>query len=303
MEELESLIKLLGEYPLPGLRLLEREPLKNHTSFRIGGPVRLMAVAEGSKYGGVQTLLRLAMDQGVTPLFMGNGTDLLAPDEGLDRLIIKTTADEITRNETVLTARSGALLSTLAVTAQKAGLTGLEFAHGIPGSVGGGVTMDAGAYGGELRDCLTAVTWLTMDGEQHVSPASDCDLSYRHSVFSPGNRYIVSAQFALQKGDPGVVRAKMEELSQKRREKQPLDLPSAGSTFKRPAGYFAAALIEECGLKGKTIGGAQVSAKHAGFVVNMGGATCHDVRALIDLIQETVFRQMGVQLEPEIKIL
>ncbi|MEG0321263.1 MAG: UDP-N-acetylmuramate dehydrogenase [Oscillospiraceae bacterium] len=302
MEQLEKLVQILQMANLSGVRILEHELMSKHTSFRIGGPARLMVLADG-KLSGVQTVMRLAIDIGITPFFMGNGTDLLVPDQGLDALVIKTVADDIHQTGNVLTARSGALLSTLAVTAQKAGLTGLEFAHGIPGSVGGGVMMNAGAYGGELKDCLTAVTWLTMDGEKHVSPASDCDFSYRHSAFCGGEGYIVSGEFTLQKGDPVEIRAKMEELSQKRREKQPLDLPSAGSTFKRPEGYFAAALIEECGLKGKTIGGAQVSAKHAGFIVNVGGATCREVRELIELVQETVFRRTGVRLEPEIKIL
>ncbi|MEG0825719.1 MAG: UDP-N-acetylmuramate dehydrogenase [Oscillospiraceae bacterium] len=302
MEQLEKLTQILRMAKLPGVHLLENEPMCRHTSFRIGGPVRLMVVAEG-KLSGVQTVLRLAIDIGVRPLFMGNGTDLLVPDEGLDALVIKTVTEKITQKDTVLTASSGVLLSALAVAAQKAGLTGLEFAHGIPGSVGGGVTMNAGAYGGELKDCLRTVTWLSADGEQHSTPASDCDLAYRHSAFSQGDRYIVSAEFVLQKGNPAEIRAKMDELSQKRREKQPLDLPSGGSTFKRPQGYFAAALIEECGLKGQTIGGAQVSEKHAGFIVNVGGATSHDVRELIELVQETVFRQTGVCLEPEIKIL
>ncbi|MEG2420025.1 MAG: UDP-N-acetylmuramate dehydrogenase [Oscillospiraceae bacterium] len=307
MERLEKLAENLWklsrtEPALGGIVLLENEPMSRHTSFRIGGPVRLMAVVHAQS-AGVGALLRLASDAGVTPLLMGNGTDLLAPDEGLDALVVKTVADSVTAAGETLTAESGALLSRVAGCGLEHSLSGLEFAHGIPGSVGGGVTMNAGAYGGELRDCITAVTWLDFGGALHQTPGCDCDFAYRHSAFSDGGRYIVSAQFRLRRDNPAEIKKRMEELSQKRREKQPLEYPSAGSTFKRPQGYFAAALIEQCGLKGKTVGGAQVSEKHAGFVINRGGATCKDVRTLMEQIRETVFRETGVTLEPEIKIL
>ena len=203
-----------------------------------------------------------------------------------------------------LRAESGVPLARLAMAALGQGLTGLEFAHGIPGTLGGGVTMNAGAYGGELVQVLTCVTFLNESGEVVTLPVEECALTYRRSLFTDHPEWLIlEAEFELTQGDTAVIKDKMDELAGKRRAKQPLDLPSAGSTFKRPEGYFAAALIEQCGLKGVGIGGAQVSEKHAGFVVNRGGATADDVRRLMALIQSTVLRETGVVLEPEVKFL
>lgn len=198
-------------------------------------------------------------------------------------------------------AGSGVTLARLAVFAREHGLTGLEFAHGIPGTLGGAVTMNAGAYGGEMAQVIRSVTCLTADGA--VETVRDFDFGYRHSVFGDGTRLILGAELELAPGKREVIAARMEELSAQRQSKQPLEYPSAGSMFKRPVGYFAAALIDQCGLKGLTVGGAQVSEKHAGFVVNRGGATCADVLALVDQVKERVLTQTGVELEMEVKIL
>ena len=204
----------------------------------------------------------------------------------------------------VIAPCTGSTLARLANAALGRGLTGLEFAHGIPGTLGGAVVMNAGAYGGEMVQVLTAVTYLDGAGEEHTLPAAACALTYRHSRFSDRPDWLVlEAELELRPGDGEAIRARMDELAAKRREKQPLEWPSGGSTFKRPEGHFAAALIEGCGLKGVGIGGAQVSEKHAGFVVNRGGATADDVRRLMALVQETVLRETGVALEPEVRLL
>ena len=193
-------------------------------------------------------------------------------------------------------------LAKLALFAFKSGLTGLEFAHGIPGTLGGGVVMNAGAYGGELKDVVTEVTALYPDGVKVLKPAK-LDFSYRHSVFSTGEGIVLGAKLKLEPGDKDAIKTKMDDLMARRKASQPLELPSAGSTFKRPTGYFAGPLIEGCGLKGCRVGGAEVSPKHAGFVVNIGGATCADVLALIEKVQKTVYDAHGVMLEPEVKII
>ena len=302
MDRFTSLIQQLKQ-TVPGLELRENEPMKSHTTFRIGGPARLMALPKNRQEA--IAAVRAARVLGIAPFFLGNGSDLLVSDQGYDGFILKTAGlDGLESTEGGLRAESGLLLARVANAALDLGLTGLEFAHGIPGSLGGGVSMNAGAYGGELVQVLTAVTFLDGQGDVQTLPARECQLTYRHSLFSDHPEYLIlAAQFALIPGDQGVIKARMEELIQKRREKQPLELPSAGSTFKRPEGHFAAALIQECGLKGVGIGGAQVSEKHSGFVVNRGGATADDVRRLMSLIQETVLRETGVVLEPEVKFL
>ena len=284
----------------PELELLERESMSRHTTFRVGGPVSLMALPRTTEQA-VQAV-RAATEEGITPFFLGNGSNLLVPDGGVDAFVIKMAGlNEITVEGDRITAQSGVLLSRLAVTARDHGLTGLEFAHGIPGSLGGAVTMNAGAYDGEMAQVVTSVTYLTADGQ--VETTNQFDFSYRHSAFSDGTRMILSATMQLQPGDPAAIRARMEELMERRKSKQPLEWPSAGSTFKRPEGYFAAALIDQCGLKGLTVGGAQVSEKHAGFVINKGGATCADILELMEQVKRRVREQTGVTLEPEVKLL
>ena len=302
MDQMTALIQELNRRT-PQLELREHEPMSRHTTFRIGGPARLMALPASRKEA--VAAVKAARELGLSPFFLGNGSDLLVSDQGFDGFIIKTTGLDQTRVvNRRLQAESGISMARLAMAAWGLGLTGLEFAHGIPGTLGGGVTMNAGAYGGELVQVLTSVTFLNEEAEVVTLPVEECALTYRHSLFTDHPEWLIlEAEFELAQGAPTLIKMKMDELAQKRRSKQPLDLPSAGSTFKRPEGYFAAALIEQCGLKGVGIGGAQVSEKHAGFVVNRGGATADDVRRLMELIQDTVHRETGVTLEPEVKFL
>ena len=280
----------------PALELRREEPMSRHTSFQVGGPAPIMALPKNEDE--VQQVLSVAaLEFGVKPFFMGRGTNLLVSDAGADLLVIKA-YDGLNRLELLpegewpghrtITAGSGVSLARLAGFALECGLTGLEFAQGIPGSVGGAITMNAGAYGGEMAQVLESVTFLDETGEVCTLPVSECGFGYRKSMFSDRKCLILKARFHLEQGDPAAIKARMEELAAKRREKQPIDLPSAGSMFKRPPGHFAAALIDQCGLKGLAVGGAQVSAKHAGFVVNRGGATCGDVLALVDQVKERV---------------
>ena len=287
----------------PDLELREQEPMSRHTTFRIGGPVRLMALPKTEKEA--QAVLKTAWELECPPFFLGNGSNLLVADAGYEGFVLKLARgmDQVQEVNRRLVAGSAMLLSQLAWAALGRGLAGLEFAHGIPGSLGGAVTMNAGAYGGEMAQVVTAVTCLTRRGELETVPADRCAFSYRHSAFSDGSRLILRVEFFLPQGDPEEIRAKIEDLARRRKEKQPLELPSAGSMFKRPPGHFAAALIDQCGLKGLTVGGAQVSEKHAGFVVNRGGATCADVLALVDQVRERVLRQTGVELEMEVRVL
>lgn len=300
MERLDALKARLTQ-SFPALELLEQEPMSRHTTFRVGGPVSLMALPRSAQQAAAA--VRAAAEEGITPFFLGNGSNLLVPDEGIDAFVIKTVhgLENISADGTCVTAESGVLLSRLAGFARDRGLTGLEFAHGIPGSLGGAVTMNAGAYGGEMAQVVSEVTFLNAAGQ--VETTDQFDFSYRHSAFSDGKRLILGARMRLLQDDPDAIRARMEELMERRRSKQPLEWPSAGSAFQRPQGYFAAALIDQCGLKGLTVGGAQVSEKHAGFVINRGGATCADILELMEQVRTRVFEQTGVRLEPEVKLL
>lgn len=288
----------------PSLELREEEPMARHTSFRIGGPVALMALPATEEEA--VRCLRLAAEAGAEPLFLGNGSNLLVADRGLDAFAIKlgeNFSQIEPEGERALRVRAGALLSRTAALARERGLTGLEFAHGIPGSLGGAVTMNAGAYGGEMADVVEEVTFARADGTVMTCRGEELDFGYRRSAFGEGDRLVLSAKLSLRPGDRESIRARMEELAACRREKQPLEYPSAGSTFKRPAGAYAAALIDGCGLKGYTVGGAQVSEKHAGFVVNRGGATCEDVLRVMEHVRDTVWNETGFLLEPEVRIL
>ena len=295
--------KAIEQY-LPDLEVLQDEPMSRHTTFRIGGPAKRMAFPSSREQ--LVLLMSFAKNYGANPLVIGNGSNLLVPDEGLDRLVIDTSANlnrvERGSGNTVL-ADAGATLARTADLACKSGLTGLEFAHGIPGSVGGGVCMNAGAYGGEMAQVIDSVTVLFPDEGIKTLSCADMAFGYRHSLLMeyPG-AVVLHAEFALEKDDSAAIRSRMDDLMSRRRASQPLEYPSAGSTFKRPEGYFAGRLIEEAGCKGLTVGGAQVSEKHAGFVINVGGATCADVLALMAEVQRRVKERSGVTLEPEVRV-
>ncbi|MEA4932194.1 MAG: UDP-N-acetylmuramate dehydrogenase [Lawsonibacter sp.] len=285
----------------PDLDVRVNEPMSHHTSFHIGGPAALMALPKSEEEAAAA--LQAAAELEIQPFFMGNGSNLLVPDEGVERFLVKAVPGlcECRGEETLILAGSGITLARLAVFARDSHLTGLEFAHGIPGSLGGAVTMNAGAYDGEMSQLVCAVTCLTQAGERET--VTDFGFGYRRSTFSDGSRMILSARLELAWGDLEAISAKMEKLSALRQSKQPLEYPSAGSMFKRPPGHFAAALIEQCGLKGFSVGGAQVSEKHAGFVVNRGGATCGEVLELVDQVRRRVLAQAGVELELEVRML
>lgn len=301
MERLEELKKRLLSR-CPSLELRSDEPMSKHTSFRIGGPAALMALPKREQEA--QEAVKAARELEIRPFILGNGTNLLVADEGYGGFVLKPCLTRLEPDgEEGLLAGSGVLLSRLANYALERGLTGLEFAGGIPGSLGGAVTMNAGAYDGEMRQVVVSTTYLEPDGTVGVVRGERHGFGYRRSAFSDGSRLILRSRLALKRGDLEAVKARMDELAGKRRSKQPLEYPSAGSTFKRPEGHFAAALIDQCGLKGLTVGGAQVSEKHAGFVVNRGGATCADVLELVRRVQECVLAQTGVELELEIKVL
>ena len=303
MRELTQLQQAI-QAAFPQTQLRFEEPLARHTSFKIGGPCEVMAFPCGIQE--LSDLLRWAHSHEVQPAILGAGTNVLAADAGRRGLVICTRGclDGMTQvDDTHIRVLAGVSMARAANFAAGLGLSGLEFAHGIPGTVGGAVTMNAGAYGGEMKDVVVSTRVLNADGTVEEVRGEAQDFSYRHSAFSDEKRLILSAEYTLKLGDPAAIQAQMDELAQRRRFKQPLDVPSAGSTFKRPEGYYAAALIDECGLKGKKVGGAQVSIRHAGFVVNQGGATCADVLALVELVRETVLREAGVALELEVRTL
>ncbi len=289
---------------LPELLILENEPMSKHTSFRIGGPVRALVQPQSAEE--VSAVCRLLRDAGVKPLILGNGTNLLVTDEPLNRVAVQfgeRMSAIVPEGETGLRAECGVTLARLAGEAQRLGLAGLEFAHGIPGSLGGGVSMDAGAYGGELKDVVVSTRYLDEDLNLCECVGDEHDFAYRHSRFSDTDCVILESTVRLTPDDPEAIMERMMTLREKRRASQPLEMPSAGSTFKRPVGGYAAALIDQAGLKGYAIGGAQVSEKHGGFVINRGGATFDDVLRLIEHIRETVYRNSGITLETEVKII
>ena len=284
---------------LPDLRIEKEEPMDRHTSFRIGGPAEVMAFP--SSLAELQALLRLSAQEGIRVRLLGAGTNILAPDGGVRGLVI-VTSGALTGlsmpDAAHIEAMSGVTMARLACFARDNGLTGLEFAHGIPGSLGGAVYMNAGAYGGEMRQVVTEVTALYPDGIRRFT-GDQAEFAYRHSRFLEDGAVVLGAVVRLTPDDPAAIRQRMDDLMARRRASQPLEWPSAGSTFKRPEGYYAGTLIDQTGLKGLTVGGAQVSEKHAGFVINIGSATCADVRELIRRVQEAVYRAHGVRLEPE----
>ena len=288
---------------LPEIHLAMEEPMAKHTSFRIGGPVEVMAFPKNADE--LAKILKASALLNITPAIMGAGTNILAPDEGIRGLVIclKDCMDGMEQLDgNRIRVAAGVSMTRAAVFAANLGLSGLEFAHGIPGSVGGGVYMNAGAYGGEI--CQVCESVDVMDKEGNISTvACDCmAFSYRHSILEERDGIVLSAVFALTPKPQEEIRAKMAELMTKRKSSQPLDLPSAGSAFKRPVGGYAAALIDQAGLKGFCIGGAGVSTKHAGFVVNNGGATAADVKEVLRQVADKVFENSGIRLDPEVRI-
>ena len=285
----------------PG-QLLRDEPMSRHTTFRIGGPADMMFFPAMEQK--IALAIRLALDYHIPYTVIGNGSNLIVRDGGVIGLVIALGErfSHISIENNVLTAEAGATLSKVATEAQRAGLSGLEFASGIPGTLGGGCAMNAGAYGGQLSDALIDARVL-IDGEIRTLTRDEMQMGYRTTLPLREGGVVLSARFRLQSGDPNAISERMRELNARRREKQPLNFPSAGSVFKRPESYFAGALIEQAGLKGAQIGGAQVSEKHAGFIVNIGNATAGDVLTLIERVQKTVFEHSGVHLETEVRVI
>ena len=288
----------------PGIVLLFEEPFYKHTSFRIGGPCEVMAFPKSVPE--LRKILLAAQELGVEPCILGAGTNVLARDQGRRGLTVCTRDSLLGLEQTgpaEIRAAAGVTMARLANFAQSRGLSGLEFAHGIPGTVGGGLFMNAGAYGGELKQVAVKTRFMTLDGEIQEYAGEAQNFSYRHSAFSEKKGIILDGTFRLTAGDPAAIQETMRHLAQKRRSSQPLEMPSAGSTFKRPVGGYAAALIDQAGLRGFRVGGAAVSEKHAGFVVNLGDATAADVLALIKEIQRRVYENSGISLEPEVRMI
>ena len=278
------------------------EPMSAHTTFRVGGPADYYVTP--TCIDDVKAVVDFCRSEGLKLYTIGCGSNVLVSDEGLRGAVMKIgprMAEIETKEDGRITAQAGTTNAKIAHVALEYGLTGFEFAAGIPGSIGGAAIMNAGAYGGELRDVATSVTCLTKTGEVVTLSAEEADWSYRHSKMADDGSIILSVSLKLSAGDPASIKTKMVELAQKRTDKQPLDLPSAGSTFKRPEGHFAGKLIQDAGMQGYTVGGAQVSTKHAGFVVNVGDATASDVIKVIDDVRAAVRDQFGITLEPEVR--
>ena len=282
--------------------ILENEPMSKHTTFRIGGNAEVFV---SPKISQVADIIKLAKEYEIPVTIIGNGSNLLVGDKGIPGLVLSfgKDAEEIQVDGSCMIVYAGALLTKIAAEAAKRSLTGFEFAAGIPGTLGGAIVMNAGAYGGEIKDVLISATVLTPEGEVLELSNGELDLSYRHSCV-PENGYIVlEAVLEFMPGEEAVIREKMAELKKSRVEKQPFEYPSAGSTFKRPEGYFAGKLIQDAELRGYTVGGAQVSEKHCGFVVNKGNATAADVLQLIEDVKKNVYDKFQVELEPEVKMI
>lgn len=296
-------IQQLAEYAQAlGCEARFDEPMSRHTTFRIGGPADLFLTV--NNVPALQKICSRAKLEGIRLFLLGNGSNLLVSDAGIRGAVLTLGSKfkEISLcGKTAITCGAGASLASLCSFAREHSLTGLEFAWGIPGSVGGAIFMDAGAYGGSMADVTLACSHITKNGETGTQQKTGLSFGYRHSCYMENGDFITSARLELQPGSREAIAARMDDLAGRRSAKQPLELPSAGSVFKRPEGHFAGALIEQCGLKGQRVGGAAVSEKHAGFIVNLGGATCADVQKLIEIIQGTVFRETGIQLQCEIQ--
>ena len=288
---------------LPEIELRFEESMSRHTSFRIGGPAEVMAFPKNQEE--LSKILKASALMDLKPAILGAGTNILAPDEGISGLVIclKDCMDGMEQlDETHIRVAAGVTMTRAAVFAANLGLGGMEFAHGIPGTVGGGVYMNAGAYGGEICQICESVEVMDMAGNVTVRTNEEMKFSYRHSILEEERAIVLGAVFRLIPGETEKIKATMKELQAKRSASQPLDLPSAGSAFKRPVGGFAAALIEQAGLKGFVVGNAGISAKHAGFAVNLGGATAAEMKQLLTLVSDIVYEKSGIRLEPEVRI-
>lgn len=297
-EIIKKFCDLLGEE-----RVFTGEAMSRHTTFKIGGPADYFLMPD--KGTDVGRIVKICKESAIPYFILGNGSNLLVGDGGYRGAVIQICKNmsAVTVEGTEITVQAGALLSSVAAAAKNAALTGFEFAGGIPGTMGGAVVMNAGAYGGEMKDVLTEVTVMDEEGEIITLPADKLELGYRTSIIKTAGYIVLEAKLQLKEGDPEVIRETMKDLTIRRTTKQPLEYPSAGSTFKRPEGYFAGKLIMDSGLAGYQVGGAQVSEKHCGFVINAGGATARDVRTLMDDVRDVVYKKYGVTLEPEVKFL
>ena len=280
--------------------VLVREPMSRHTTFRTGGPADLLVQPEAEQ---IAPILEVCRNEEIPWTVIGNGSNLLVGDGGIRGVVLEIgkQMSDVVIEGTVITAGAGAMLSSIASRAAAAELTGMEFASGIPGSLGGAVVMNAGAYGGEMKDILQKVTVLTPDGTVQTLSVEELELSYRHSIIPEKGYLVISAVLKLQAGNADEIQSIMDDLKEKRVSKQPLEYPSAGSTFKRPEGYFAGKLIQDAGLRGFRVGGAQVSEKHCGFIINRDQATSTDICQLMQQVSEIVYEKFGVRLEPEVK--
>lgn len=277
--------------------------MAKHTTFKIGGNASLVVYPESETQ--ISEIVKAAKQAGIRLITIGNGSNLLVDDDGIDACVMildEHFSDMRLIDEETIYASAGAMLIKVCRFAYENGLSGLEFAYGIPGTCGGGAFMNAGAYGGEMKDVLVKCSHIDKDGNIGCLENDDLKLSYRHSAYYDNDCIITGLYLKLKKGDKAEIKEKMDDLISRRRNKQPLEFPSAGSTFKRPEGYFAGALIEDCGLRGRSVGGAQVSEKHCGFVINKGGATCRDVLELCKICSDTVYDKKGVKLEMEIRV-
>ena len=302
MEIYQQLLRELSE--IEGTpEILRDEPMSRHTTFRIGGPADVFVTPKDEKQ--TAEVLAAVRRSGLPFFILGNGSNLLVSDSGFRGVVIRIyrNMSDIVVNGEEITAGAGALLSAIAAAARNADLTGFEFASGIPGTLGGAVVMNAGAYGGEMKDVLVSAKVLTPQGEIKTLALPELKLGYRTSIIKEADLVVLSAVMRFEKGDPAAIRDKMQDLQQRRVSKQPLEFPSAGSTFKRPEGYFAGKLIEDAGLRGFSVGGAKVSDKHCGFVINADHATAYDVIQLIRQVSDRVFEMSGVRLEPEVRFL
>lgn len=301
MKTSEILNKLAG---FNDLEIRENEPMCNHTSFKIGGPADIFVIPKNM--ASLFKLTQFAKENDIYLTIIGAGSNLLVSDKGIRGITVKIGANlsNISVDGDIITAESGISLAKIASVALEHSLMGFEFASGIPGSLGGAVYMNAGAYGGEMKDVIISADYMDFSGNIHTLTKEELDFSYRHSFFSDKSDFIIlSSKIKLALGKKDEIRNTMFELNQRRKDKQPLSYPSAGSAFKRPVGHFAAKLIEDAGLKGYTLGGAQVSEKHSGFIINIGNATSFDVENLIGYVQKTVFEKFGVELSPEVKLI